>query len=126
MIENDPVATAIAAFMHGRLAWTGTATELLCELSGRDRAEAQPSTWKSWPKDPAEFGKAVRRVKGALCKVGIEVTIGRAPDRIRTRMVELRRIEPQPSQTDVAGAADGTDSEDSGRAIAKVIPIRGS
>jgi hypothetical protein len=41
-------------------------------------------------------------------------------------MVELRRIEPQPSQTDVAGAADGTDSADSGRAIAKVIPIRGS
>jgi hypothetical protein len=126
VIENDPVATAIAAFMHGGLAWTGTATELLCELSGRDRAEAQPSRWKSWPKDPAEFGKAVRRVKGALRKVGIEVTIGRAPDRIRTRMVELRRIEPQPSQTDVAGAADGTDSADGGRAIAKVIPIRGS
>jgi hypothetical protein len=75
---------------------------------------------------PPEFGKAVRRVKGALRKVGIEVTIGRAPDRIRTRMVELRRIDPQPSQTDVAGAADGTDSADGGRAIAKVIPIRRS
>ena len=65
-------------------------------------------------------------MKGALRKVGIEVTIGRALDRIRTRMVELRRIEPQPSQTDVAGDADGTDSADSGRVIGKVIAIRGS
>jgi hypothetical protein len=129
VIENDPVATAITAFMHGRVAWSGTVTELLRELSTHDRAEAQPSGWKSWPKDPAVFGKAIQRVKGALRKTGIAIIKGdRTPDRTRTRLLELRRIEVPPARaTDTDNVAtDGADGTDSSEAIAKIIALRGS
>ena len=46
--ETDPVAIAVAAFMMGRDRWGGTAAELLGALSSHDRAEAQPSAWKTW------------------------------------------------------------------------------
>jgi hypothetical protein len=129
VIENDSVATAITAFMHDRLGnWTGTVTELLRELSMHDRAEARPSEWKSWPKDPAVFGKAIQRVKGALRKVGIEIVDNRALDRKRTRLLELKRIEVPPAQATDNGAADSTDGTDGAgsEVSAKIIALHGS
>jgi hypothetical protein len=123
VVENDPVATAIVAFMHERDNWKGTVTELLRELSVHDHAEARPSEWKTWPRDPALFGKALQRVKGALRKTGIEVITGsRALDRTRTRHLELRRIEPPSTQASYTDSADSVDSADSKKS-ATIIPI---
>jgi hypothetical protein len=117
--EGDPVTVAVAAFMMERDSWSGTAAELLRELSVRDRTEAEPSAWKTWPREPSSFGKRLQSAKTILRKIGIEVAIGRASDRRRTRTITLRKIEPsvRPQYTTKPDTLDGSDSS---RAVTKV------
>jgi hypothetical protein len=92
LIEDDPVAKAITAFMVKQVEWSGTTTALMVELTNRDRTEQKVSRQKDWPKDATRFGRRVRAVAAVLRKAGIEVTHGTAPDRIKTRTITLRRI----------------------------------
>jgi hypothetical protein len=92
LIEDDPVAKAIIAFMVKRNEWSGTTTELMVELQNRDRTEQQVSKQKDWPKDATRFSRQVRVVAASLRKAGIEVTFGKAPDRMKTRIISLRNI----------------------------------
>jgi hypothetical protein len=122
--EIDPVTIAIAAFMVGRVPWNGTAAELLRVLSNHDRAEAEPSAWKTWPRDPSSFGKKLRLATPVLRKMGIEAVIGRAPDHSRTRTITLSRIEPseRSQQAKKAGTSDGSDGSemsDANRGVTK-------
>jgi hypothetical protein len=116
--ETDPVAIAITAFMMDRDCWSGTAAELLGVLSNHDRAEAQPSQWKTLPREPSSFGKRLRLATPVLRKIGIEVLIGRAPDHGRTRMITLSkndsRVHPQQ-----ASKPSTSDSSDTNRAVTK-------
>lgn len=113
--EVDPVVVAIRAFMMGRESWTGTAAALLGELSNHDRTEAAPSKWSTWPRDVSSFGKRLRSASSVLRKTGVEVVIGRAPDRSRTRTITLRKNEVSQSMhvvpSDAADASDGFDIE---------------
>ena len=92
VVENEPVAIAIGTFMLERNYWHGTAAQLLHELTTHDTAEAQPTGWKTWPRDVASFGKALRRVAASMRKAGIDVSVGRATHRGRTRTIELRKV----------------------------------
>jgi hypothetical protein len=64
----------------------------------------------------------------SLRKTGVEVVVGKATDRARTRIIDLRKIEqaenqqqPPSRQRQAAGGADGSDGN---RAVAKVIQFR--
>jgi hypothetical protein len=120
--ESDPVVVAVAAFMMDRISWSGTAAELLRILSNDDRAEAEPSGWKTWPREPSSFGKKLRLATPVLRKMGVEVVIGRAPDHGRTRTITLSKIEPSvhPQQATKLDTSDGSDSSDTSRAVTKV------
>jgi hypothetical protein len=120
--EDNPVAVAIGAFMMGRDRWSGTAAELLRELSNHDRAEAAPSAWKTWPREPSSFGKRMREAIPVLRKMGVKVVIGRARDHMRTREIALSKVEPsvRPQQAAESDASDGSDTSDPGRAVTKV------
>ena len=96
LIKDDCVAKAISAFMIERDDWRGTATELLLELTDHDHTEAQVSRWASWPRNPSLFSSRLRAVAASLRKVGIEISFDRkTPDRRRTRIIELRKIETE-------------------------------
>jgi hypothetical protein len=96
LIEHDCVATAVRAFMIERNSWDGTATQLLLELTNRDRTEAQVSKWASWPRNPSLFSNHLRTVAASLRKVGIEISFDKkTPDRRRTRIIELSKIEQE-------------------------------
>ncbi len=116
--EDDAVVVAVAAFMTERSYWSGTAAGLLGELSNHDRAEAAPSRWKTWPREVSSFGKRLRRAMSVLGKLGIEVDIGKASDRRRTRMITLRKIEatdaPElaPDTSDTSDTSDASDASD--------------
>jgi hypothetical protein len=99
VIEVDPVAIAVRTLMRDREAWRGTATELLHEFTLRDRAEERPSSWRGWPRDPADLSKRLRKASAALRKAdNVEVAFDRTRDRRRTKLIELRRVEPQGEQ----------------------------
>ena len=115
VIENDPVATAIGAFMADRDHWAGTAAGLLAELNSRDRSEAAPSHSKSWPREASIFSMRLRGATAVLRKAGIEVAFGKAASRQRTRTVTLRRIatqSPAHRPADKPSAPDTSDTSD--------------
>lgn len=120
--ESDSVVVAIAAFMMKGKSWSGTAAELLRVLSNHDRAEAVPSAWKTWPRDPSSFGKRLRLGTPVLRKMGIEVVIGRASDHGRTRTIALSKIElsERPQRAKKADTSDGSDSSDAS-AISRAV-----
>jgi hypothetical protein len=93
LIEDDPVAKAITAFMIKRTEWSGTTTQLLIALTDRDHTEQKVSRQKDWPRDATRFGGRVRAVAATLRKAGIEVIHGKAPDRMKTRTITLRKID---------------------------------
>jgi hypothetical protein len=120
VIEIDAVAVAVASFMVGRSSWAGTATQLLKELTDRDRSEAAPSRSKTWPREASQFSKRLQGAKVVLGKIGIDVQIGRAPDRLRTRWIVLSWLRPQQArETDASDRSDSSDSSGGSRTVAK-------
>jgi hypothetical protein len=113
VIDANPVAKAIAAFMHTRQVWRGTAAKLHMELTVRDPAESTPSASRDWPKDSTRFSAALRLQSAVLRKVGIEIDSQRSPDRRRDRKLELRQVTVEPT----VGTADATDATDASDAM---------
>ena len=127
VIEVDAVAIAVRALMADRQVWQGSATGLLQELTLRDRAEQQPSSWKGFPRDPADLGKRLRKASAALRKAdNLELVFERTRDRRRDKQIEIRRVEhptevqansAQPSTDQTTGVTEAT-------APGKVIALR--
>jgi hypothetical protein len=114
VVEEDCVATAVSALMIERDCWTGTAAQLLIELTNCDRTEAGVSGQKDWPKDPTRMSQRLRRQTATLRKAGIEVSFGKAPDRSRTRMVELCALKPMNELRPQAGRRQQQSTADAG------------
>jgi hypothetical protein len=120
VIEIDAVAVAVSAFVMGRGSWIGTAALLLQTLTDMDHTEAALSRSKSWPREASAFGKRLQAAKVVLGKIGVDVQIGRASDRHRTRSITLTAVRPQQAgETDGSDGSDGSDRSDGSRTIAK-------
>jgi hypothetical protein len=110
-LETSPVAGAVLQLAAGG-PWQGTAADLLrqlVEIAGEQAARAP-----AWPKSPRGLGGALRRLAPNLRRAGVEVSMWRATDSRRQRMVSIRRAEcPQngegtvrPNRPDASGAGD--------------------
>jgi hypothetical protein len=89
VIEADPVATALRSFMAEPTEWTGSATELLGDLSkvaGERIAKA-----KNWPASASALSGRIRRAATPLRKIGIEVTFGKDTGRNRSRLIQIQK-----------------------------------
>ena len=87
VIESDLVAMAVQSLLDNVDTWSGTATELLAEIT-----PAKPP--KGWPTTPQSLGGRLRRLTPALEQVGIKLTKDREGHG-RTRTYEFARIEKQ-------------------------------
>jgi hypothetical protein len=71
---------------------------------------------------------ALRVTAASLRKTGVEVVVGKAPERARTRIIDLRKIEQAENRQQPPSrqrqAASGADASDGNRAVAKVIQFR--
>ncbi len=88
VLESDEVAQALLAFVEQTpaRAWTGTATQLLNNLTPE-----HPS--KSWPKVAHALSGRLWRVRPALMKAkGLEIEFDRAGGRDRQRIIRLRLV----------------------------------
>ena len=64
------VSAAVVDLMEVESIWSGTATELLVELSGLDSVH---ETDKKWPKKPHTLSKELNQMSSALADQGIEI-----------------------------------------------------
>ena len=86
VIDADPVATAVCAFMAGRAVWTGTASDLLGSLSAADERIAKA---KTWPENARALSGRLRRPATSLRKIGIEIDFGKRHGRARARIIQM-------------------------------------
>jgi len=86
VIDADPIAAAVRAFMMARTVWTGTASVLLDDLE--DMAGQRIAKSKTWPNSPRALAGGLRRAATFLRKVGIECRFDREGRR-RTRMIHI-------------------------------------
>jgi hypothetical protein len=113
VIDEDSVATAIAAFMVDQDEWTGTATELMSKLKELDRTGAlmvrergAVTTRKDWPPDATRFSGRIRTVTATLRKANIDVCFGTTRRHNRSRTVTLRKLKSEPEDAGDAASAE--------------------
>jgi hypothetical protein len=93
VIEADPVATAVRAFMADRSVWAGTASDLLGSLSGA--ADERTAKAKTWPENARALAGRLRRAATFLRKLGIEISFERH-GRGRTRIIRITATPSEP------------------------------
>ena len=86
VIEADPVATAVRAFMSARTEWKGTASNLLVALG--EVVDERIAKSKTWPDSPRALSGRLRRAATFLRKIGIEVAF-KKEGKARTRIVHI-------------------------------------
>jgi hypothetical protein len=93
LTDDDRVASAVRKLLASEREWTGTATDLLKDLSGEVGDQIAKS--KDWPQNPRAMSGCVRRLAPALRKVGIDVAFPHEKDKKRTRTILLRALSHQ-------------------------------
>jgi hypothetical protein len=88
-LEIHPVGHSVRVLLHDVPEWTGTATELLQNVSMIAPKVVRESP--VWPNSPASISEQLTRLEPALRQVGIEVERSRTPNASRQRLIHLRR-----------------------------------
>jgi hypothetical protein len=92
VIDADPVAAAVRVLMSGRTEWTGTASNLLDNLT--DRVGERIAKSKDWPSSARSLSGHLRRAATFLRKIGIEIAF-RKEGRARTRIIQIAASAPE-------------------------------
>lgn len=88
VLDGEPVAEALRAFMDAEGNWTGAVKKLLGILGEREYPETRPP--QSWPRTPKAMGDALRRLAPALSKTGYSVTpAGKSKDGAQYRLSKV-------------------------------------
>lgn len=105
-LEGDPFGRAVAALADKAGTWTGTAAQLLEQLSHGDGP--RPPTW---PKDATRASGRIKRLAPLLRSIGITVDdTQRSQDRHRQRLLVLSRAPTEPTPTSALSDANGRPS----------------
>ena len=111
VIEADPVATAVRAFMSAQTEWKGTVSNLLVALS--EVVDERIAKSKDWPGSPRALSGRLRRAAALLRKIGIEVAFNKE-GKVRTRIVHITTApenagaQPSAPSAQSAPGANGT------------------
>jgi hypothetical protein len=82
VIEADTVAVTVRTFMADRESWTGTASELLIDLSGQ--VDERVLRDKAWPSTPRALSGRLRRAAPMLRGIGLSIIFGERTEAART------------------------------------------
>jgi len=105
VIDADPIASAVRAFMAARTVWTGTASDLLGALS--EAVGERVAKSKTWPDSPRALAGRLRRAATFLRKIRIEIGFERE-GRARTRMIHITNAPEKPVVQPSAPSASST------------------
>jgi len=92
VIEADPIAATVRAFMSAQTEWKGTASNLLDALA--EVAGDRITKSREWPGSPRALSGRLRRAATFLRKIGIEVAF-KKEGKARTRIVHITASAPE-------------------------------
>lgn len=123
-LEAEPVAVHLLTFLKPGEEWTGTASELLSDLSARaGYADKRPP--KGWPGAPHVLAGALKRIAPALLEQGLEVTQLSRDPKGRTKQWQVRTIgenkDSERSERSEAEQGGDSDASASGDANARSV-----
>ena len=99
VIEADPVASTLHAWMADRAEWSGTAADLLTRLCAQ--ASDAVRHGKTWPSTPRALSGRLRRAATFLRTVGIHIDFDWRVGRSRTRLIVITTGPDQQGQSAV-------------------------
>lgn len=117
VLEGEPVAEALRAFIDDEGEWKGTVKKLLGILEGREYPDTRPPA--AWPRTARALGASLRRLAPALSKTGYMVTpagrssegerysLGLAPQKEGSEPAQSTQPAPAPSGTAKKGVNIG-------------------
>ena len=112
VLDADSIAGAVLAFMDGRTAWSGSATDLLSNLAGLTKDEARRD--REWPSNSQKLSGRLTRLAPALRKSGIDIAREKLPG--GARVITLKRvddhIEDAPQATEKGNYAPDAPKDD--------------
>ncbi|WP_293914229.1 DNA-primase RepB domain-containing protein [Deinococcus sp.] len=76
VLDGEPMAEALRAFIDNAQDWRGTVKGLLTALNEQEGYPDEHRPPQGWPRTPRAFGAALRRLAPALRKTGYEITAG--------------------------------------------------
>ena len=76
VLDGEPMAEALRAFIDDVQDWQGTVKGLLNELNTQEGYPDSHRPPQGWPRTPRAFGAALRRLAPALRKTGYEIAAG--------------------------------------------------
>ncbi|MCH9016000.1 MAG: hypothetical protein IH877_09985 [Gemmatimonadetes bacterium] len=124
VIEADPVGSAVRSLMVSRDEWTGTASDLLDDLSTEVSEKVRHA--KSWPVTPRALSGRLRRAASFLRKVGIDIAFMRE-GRARTRTIRISRMAEngviEASLPSARSASSGNTIQDNGSGTASLRTV---
>ena len=91
VLDGEPIAEALRAFIEEAQDWRGTVKELLAGLNDQEGYPATNRPPPGWPRTPRAMGEALRRLAPALRKTGYAITAAsrsKAGERYSLRKVE--------------------------------------
>jgi hypothetical protein len=92
VIEADPIAATVRAFMSAQTEWKGTASNLLDALA--EVAGDRITKSREWPGSPRALSGRLRRAATFLRKIGIEVAFTKE-GKARSRIVHITASAPE-------------------------------
>lgn len=84
VVEADPIAMSIVGLLENQSSWSGTASDLLAEIT----PERAP---RGWPQSAKSLGGRLKRISPALERLGIETSHGKTADSSRKRLITMTR-----------------------------------
>jgi hypothetical protein len=114
VINADLVASSVRLLMEARSEWTGTASDLLRDLS--PLAGEQITKSRSWPDGPRALSARLRRVATALRAIGIEAEFDYREGHKRDRKIKLlwSTTQREDSGPETSAAPDRSPMTDNG------------
>jgi len=95
-LNANPATDALQQFMAERTEWTGTASELLEQLS--ELTEDSTKRLKTWPQQPNSLTQRLKRASTFLAAVGLQVLFERSGERRIIKIEWMGDLSSQPSQ----------------------------
>jgi RepB DNA-primase from phage plasmid len=94
VLDGEPMAEALRAFIDNAQDWRGTVKNLLTTLNEQEGYPDEHRPPQGWPRTPRAFGATLRRLAPALRKTGYEIAAGR-----RTNEGEQYVLRKEPDST---------------------------
>lgn len=97
-VAASPIGPGIQKFIDEQMSWSGTAQELLHEISKECFTDYRSRERRDWPRTPRGMSSALRRLAPSLRMAGIDVEFLGKTGHMGSRIITLTKTQEEPPE----------------------------